>query len=416
MATRVNYNTKEVGLDAITLAGRIRLGRVQSAEIAANLPNTQIAELGSDKFVGRVFDPAEVTATVQALDVGPRTDFFLAGKDFVTAASGTYVELQEMKYSCLVQTFKALNSTDIAQSLFVPGARLNRYTVNYAVGQDLTEEFAFDATDRRWLKYDVAVASGVTASGSLTFSPAARILKDGTYVLSVFASGVGYLPQETILASTATTVTLDTTSVPDGTYIVVMYHSDLSNQWEYTYQEPHVAPGYTPPPDQPVGMRGYNAEVYLVKSGVSNDRIYRAQTLNLQAQFPTTRVQELGNEAVVGYSDGIPDITGSLEIMTFDFHLQEQLSGDTSGDNWSPNDLGTGDWGLLIKLYRRGVNRSTTKPDKEIFVAALDITSETNRAQANQDARQTFNIAARNGKLFIAKGTFSDGTGLPWTV
>lgn len=414
MATRVNYNTKEVGLDAITLAGRIRLGRIQSAEVVANLPNTQVAELGSDKFVGRVFDPATVTATVQALDVGPRTDFFLAGKDFVTAASGTYLELQEMKYACLVQTFKALGTNDIAQSLFVPGARLNRYTINYAVGQDLTEEFVFDATNRRWLKYDVAVASGVTASGSITFSPNARVLKDGTYVLSVFASGVGYLPQETILASTATTVTLDTASVPDGTYIVIMYHSDLSNQWEYTYQEPHVAPGYTPPPDQPVGMRGYNAEVYLVKSGVSNDRIYRAQTLNLQAQFPTTIVQELGNEAIVGYSEGIPDITGTFEIMAFDFHLPHQLSGSTTGDNWSPNELGTGNWGLLIKLFRRGVDRSTTKPDKEIFAKELDITSETNRAQANQDARQTYAVAVRDGQLRICKGTFQDSGGLPW--
>jgi len=404
MASRVSIPFKETGIDVITLAGRTRLGRVQSAEIGANLPNTQVQELGSDKNVGRVYDLAEVTATVQALDVGPRTPFALAGLDWAVVPSGTRIELQDMKYSCLVQTFKGLNTDDIAQSLYVPGAKLSRVTYNYTVGGDATEEYAFDATDRKWLKYDVGVASGVTSGGSLTFSPNARILKDGTYILSAFASGIGYLPQETLTGSTATTVTFDTATVPDGTPVVVTFHTDLTDQWDYTYQYPHVPPGYTPPPDQPVGMRGFNVEVYLVASGVSDIRLYRVQTLNLQAQFPTTRVNELGTEAVVGYTEGIPDITGSLEILTYDFLTQQRLSGDTTGDNWGPNELGAGNYGLLVKVFRRGVNRGSVGPEKTMWIPHLEVTQETDRAQVGQDSRQTFNIAAREGNLYIFKG------------
>ena len=408
----VSLSFKTSAVDSVTLAGRTRLGRVQNAEFGTNLPNTLIQELGSDRNVGRVYDLADITVTVNAIDVGARNSFALAGIDWASVPSGTYIELQDMKYTCLVESFKSLSTDDIAQTLFVPGAKLNRVTFNYAVGSDATEEYQFNGTDRKWLKYDVAVASGVTAtSGVFTFSPDARVLKDGSYILAAFASGIGYLAPEVITASTATTATFDSNTVADGTPVLVAYHADLSNQWDYTYQYPHVAPDYTPPPDQPVGMRGFGAEIYLVKSGQSNNRVYRAQTLNLQAQYQTTKVQELGTESVVGYSDGVPDITGTLEILLHDFLLQQQLAGDTVGDNWTPNELGNGEYGILVELYRRGVDRAVVGPEKSVFFRTMEITGETDRSQVGSDTRQSWQIAVRDGNCYICRGAF---TALPW--
>lgn len=411
MAKRVSLSFKETGVDAITQGGRVRLSRVQRAEVSANLPNTNVQELGSNKYVGRLFDLPEVTATVSAMDVGARNVFTLAGRDWASAPSGTYVEAQDIQYVCLAQTFKSQGSDDIARTLWIPGSKLERFSLNYSVGGDATEEFSFNSTNRRWLKYDVAVASGsVTASGTLAFTPAARQLKDGRYVLSAFASGTGYLPMETITASTANSVTFDSNVAP-GTPVVVAYHTDLSNQWDYTYEYPNVAPGYTPTPDQPVGVRGFGVEVYLTKSGQTNNRVYRAQTVTLQGQYPNTRVNELGSEEVVGYMDGIPDVTGTIEILTHDFRLHELLSGDVNGteDNFDPNELGTGDWGLLIKIYRRGVDRAVFGPEKTVYVPMLDVTQDQNSSQVGQDHRETYNIASRTGEVYFYKGNFN-----PW--
>jgi hypothetical protein len=414
MASRVSINYKETAIDAISYAGRYRLGRVQRADVGANLPNTPVKELGSDKLVGRIFDLPEVTATVNAFDVGARTAFTLAGVDWASAASGTRIEAQEMRYVCLAQSFKgAGTSNDIARTLYVPGAKLERFSYNYSVGGDATEEYSFSAVDRRWLKYDVATASGtLSASGTMTFSPAARVLKDGTYVLSIFASGLGYITHDAITAQSATSVTLDTASVPASTPVLITYHADLTDQWQYTYDYPHVAPGYTPPPDQPVGVRGWGVEVYLVESGQINQRVYRAQTCTIQGQYPNTKIQELGNEAIVGYIDDIPEITGTLDIIQSDFRLQELLMDDSTGDNWDPNELGSGDWGLLVKVFRRGANRAND-PEKTLWLPALDITQEQNQSQVGQDSRVTFNFSSRTNECFVYKGAPTGGVLVP---
>src|SRR5258706_10918074 len=207
-------------------------------------------------------------------------------------------------------------------------------------------------TTSRWLRHDVGYSTGTIAGGSVAIS-GARLLKDGRYVLAVYASGTGYVPIDAVTASSASSVTFDTTKIADGTPVMVVFHTDLTDQWEYTHEYPHVRSGYTPPPDQPVGVRGWGVEVYLVGSGVTGQKVLRAQTCTIQGQQQTTRVMELGNEEVVGYSDGIPDVTGTLEIMQHNFHLQELLAGDAdaSEDDYTPMELDGGDYGLLVKIW-----------------------------------------------------------------
>lgn len=403
---RITYSFKETGIDAISLAGRTRLGRVQNSDIGANLPNTPVQELGSNKLVGRIFDIPEVTVSISSIDVGARTAFLLAGKNWATAPSGTFVELQDIDYVCLAQTFKSDSTDDIARTLFVPGAKLDSLSMNYSVGGDATEDYSFQANSTRWLKYDVAIASGVvSASGTLAFGGAARVLKNGRYALAVFGPD-GYLPEEAILSSTAGGVVLDTTKIAAGQPVLAAFHTDLAGQWDYTHEYPHVPFGYTPLPDQPVGVRGWGVELFLVKSGQANTRVYRAQSVTIQGQLQTTKIQELGNEQIVGYSDGIPEVTGTIEIMQHDFKLHEILSGDDAGaeDNFDPNELGTGNYGLMVKVWRRGADRIATGPEKTVWIPAIDVTQESTRAQVGQDVSQTFNWSSRSGEVFIFKG------------
>lgn len=394
MSNRVSISFKENAVDIMNEGGQTRLGRVQRFEMNSNLPNTVINELGSNKQVGRIFDLAEVSATVSSIDVGARTVFHMAGLNWASAPSGTMIEAQDIGYVCLVQKFKSRASDDIARTLVVPGAKLDSISLNYSVSGDATEDFSFQGTTRTWLRYDAALVSGVVSAGDLAFS-GARQLKDGSYFLALFDEN-GFLPKETATASSASSVTVGTAY--NGQTLFAVIHRDETNEWDYTWEEV--------PTTMPVGVRGWGVELYLVKTGETDTKIYRAQNFTLNAQFPTQRVMELGNEEVVGYSDQIPEVTGTLEIMLHDFKLLEQLSDDDDSleDNWTPQDLSGGGWGIEARLWRRGADRLTTEPEKVVWVPELEMTQDSNNSQVNQDAMQTFNWASKNGNVYFSKG------------
>jgi hypothetical protein len=413
MSARISIPFKETGIDVITFGGRTRLSRVQSVDISANMPATPVQELGSNRLVGRIFDVPEITVSISSMDVGARTAFTMANVPWASAAMNTGIELQNISYVCLAQTYKEQAGNDIARTLYIPGAKLDSLSMNYSVNGDATEDFSFQASKYVLLRYDVAIASGqIGAGGVFTFSPNARVLKNGLHVLSVFTNQ-GYQPLDVIQSTTPTSVTFDTNRLPVGTDVLITYHADLTNQWQYTHEYPNVPPGYTPAPDQPVGMRGWGIEIFLVRTGGAR-RVLRAQTCTIQAQMNTQRIQELGNEDVVGYVDNIPEITGTLEVMSNDMRLYRWLAGDNAEteDNFNPSELGRGDWGMLIRMWRRHANRQTDTPEKTIWVPMLDITQATDRAQVGQDTMLTFNWASRDNRLFIYKGNHPDFTTL----
>lgn len=422
MAQRVSVSFKETAVDLFTSAGRTRLGRVQNANVSANVPNTPVQELGSDQLVGRVYDIAEVTMTVSAIDAGVRNLFAMAGMNWTEVASGTYVRADQVCEVCLAQTFKNQCNDDVSPTLFVEGARMDQYSVNASVGGDITEEYSFQANDRRWLKYDVAMASGTVAANTFAIpaDPAARQLRNGNYYLSIFAEDPtcsGACPvlvsDEAITAQTATQLTFDPDYVADGSLVTVAYHADMDNQWDWTHEDPNGSFGAidTGVDAQPVGIRGWGVEVWLVDvqdspTGAwnSESRIYRAQTASVQASFPLTKVQELGTEKYIGYTEGVPEVTGSLEILQHDFKLQDQMFDTLAEDNSATVDIGATNWGLYIKMFERGVDRDAVGPVKTIWVPQIELNQETNATQVGQDTRLTFNYSSKTGELYFYKG------------
>lgn len=419
-SNRVAVSYKEVGVDIITGSGRYRLGRVQRNEVSTNVPNTPIEELGSNKRVGRIFGTPEVTATIQAIDVGGRNLFAMAGMNYDTVASGSYLEASDFCEVCLATTYKSACTNDISPTLFVEGARLDRISWNYSVGGDSTEEYSFQADGRRFLSYDVVMESGTLSGGSnnqFTFSGTPRQLSDGKYHLAAFINDAtcsgcaSYIRPDAILTSTETEVTFDTEKVDAGSHVTVVYHTDLDNQWGWTWEEPNPVSTYTDTgmADQPVGSQGWGVEVYLVEvqespSGVfsTNEKVYRGQSCSIQAAFTLNRVQELGNEDYVGFWEGNPDVTGTLEIIQHDFDLEKKLTGAT--DSSSGKDLGPTTYGLLVKMYERAVDRTTTPPFKTIWIPQIEVTQETNSNQVGQNSTQTYNWNSQTGEVYIYKG------------
>jgi len=425
MGQRVSVSFKETAVDIFTPVGRTRLGRVQNANVSAQVPNTPVQELGNDRLVGRIFDIPDVTMTVSAFDVGVRNLFAMAGLNVNDVASGTYIRADQICPVHLAQTFKGQCNDDVSPTLWVENARMDRYSINCSVGGDVTEEYSFQANDRKWLRYDVAFATGTVAAGTAAIpaDPAARALKNGNYYLSIFAedptcSGACavVLSQEAVTSNTATSITFNPAYVPDGTDVSIMYHADMTNQWDWTHEDPNGSFGAanTGYDNQPVGIRGWGVEVQLVEvqesptgAFVTTERVYRAQTASVQASFPLTKIQELGTETYIGYTEGVPEVTGTIEILQHDFILQDQLFDTLASDNSSAIDIGETNWGMIVKLYDRGVDRTTVGPVKTIWVPQIELNQESNATQVGQDTRLTFNFSSKTGELYFYKGARS---------
>jgi hypothetical protein len=399
--SRVSIPYMHEAVDVVTQSGRTRLSRVQRFEVNSNFPNTPVNELGSDRRVGRIFDIPEVTATLSIMDVGVRSAFTMAGLDFSTVPTGYSVGINDFGYVTLVQPFKAQAGNDIVRTLVVPGAKVESIALNYSVGGDATEDYTFNASTRHYLRYDAVAVSGVVASGGVFTIPGgnARQLRNGRYFICVFGPN-GYIPDNAVTSSSATTVTFNTSLVPVNTPVVVLVHRDETDQWRYTYE--------VTPSTEPIGVRGWGVELYLVQSGQSNRRVFRAQSCTLNIAYNSEPVNELGSEYRVGYNVKVPDVTGTIEIMKHDFRLPELLSGDNNDssprEHWDVNELSGGGWGLEIRVYRRGVDRSTTAPEKTIWVPEIEITSEVNSSNVDQDSMYSFDWASRTSQVYFYRG------------
>lgn len=393
--SRVSIPYMYEAVDVINQLGVTRLARVQRFETNVNFPNTPVNELGSDRRVGRIFDIPEVTVTLSSMDVGARTAFHLAGVNYATAPSGTRVGVNDFGYVCLAQKFKAQAGNDVVRTLVVPGAKVESIALNYTVNGDATEDFTFNGTTRHYLRYDAVLVSGVVTGGQITMS-GARQLRNGSYFLCLFNNN-GYLPNSVATASTASSITFNTNEVPNGTQVYALIHRDENDLWDYTYN--------LTPANLPVGMRGWGIEIYLVQSGQSNQRVYRAQSCTVNVTYNSQPINELGNEERVGYSDTVPDVTGTLEIMKHDFRLLELLSGDNQGtrDNWPTADLSGGGWGIEIRMYRRGADR-TQGPEKTIWIPEIEITAENNSSQTEQDSMYSVDWSSKTSEVYFYKG------------
>lgn len=389
---------KGVGIDASTLAGKFRLGRVQSVSPNVTVPNQSVQEIGSDKRVGHSFDTPEVSFTIDGLDVSARNMFSLAGVNYETATSGTYIEYQQLQYSTLSLPFKKAINDDIEKTLVVPCARLTGWSFNYSVGnQNATENFTFQGIGYRELDNDLVWASGTVAAGSVSFPSTPLALEDGSYVVSVYASGTGtngYVPLSSITSTSLSAITFNTTDVPNGTFVAFTYHRDLSLQWDYTYQIGTIA-------QDPVAVQGRRVEIYLTTGNpiTASGRLYLLQSVTGQAQTQVNKIEELGSEEAVGYTDDIPNITGTLDLFVNDFSIDDQLFG-ASGNDLSASSLGESGYGMLIKIFR---SKTRTTPEKTIWIPALDITGLQDQVQVGNDVRKTYNWASRYGNAYIYK-------------
>lgn len=395
----VSIPFKHVAVRVVGPRDEYLAARIQRLDMPANIPTTDIDELGNPRHAGTVRDIAEVTASIQAYDVSIKLFAALTGTN-PNSYPGGGVDISELGDVDIIGVIRDQSVADYAKSVHLRRCRVDSFTFTYSVDGEATEEYTFMGSEKRWFKHDIIVDNYTSANSSpLSLSATPLQLKNSNFIISYVQDG-NYYTEVTVAPTAgegeyrrvgATIVT------PDAivTYAVAVYHANTgSNLW-------------TDINDQsiPAAVRGKDIPVYI-----DAGRIDRVQSVTIRGTFPVERIEEMGNANVAGYITQVPQVTGDLTVLDTDFELISLFTtGNTSSSDteFQLCEYTAEDISLEIRIL--DPSDSCELPGsgtvlKTIYIPAITITSEGHTTNVGGSAQQTFGWRSTTGECIIYSG------------
>jgi hypothetical protein len=397
MAKRLAVPSKELQLFIIGPRDSFKASRIQRASLNAEVPTTDVDELGNPTHAGTVKDTPNVTVSFSAFDVGVKVFSALTGTDPDTypAAGVDISALSEVDVAFFV---KDPDVSDYVKSLHGHRLQVRDFTFNYSVDGDSTEDYTAIGSERRYLKYDVIMDKFTTGTTSFTLTQTPIQLKNGNYALSVTLDGE-YLTEVSGAPATGEYRVVGTTLTTGDTrtaQVIAVYHADpAGNNW--TDVDDDV---------MPASIRGKDVDISIA----TND-ILRAQSVSINGNLNVQAVKELGNRAVVGYQRQVPTVEGTLTVLDTDNELISLLTDGeilASGvSEWQPGE-GCIDTTLelLIKLQDPCDDTVPYTVLKTVRIPDMTLTTDNFQGQVNQNGTITFNWRSVTGQCLIYSGEY----------
>jgi len=396
MAKQSAIPFKEVKPVVIGAAGAYDVARVQRLDVPVNLPTTDIDELGNYLHAGQVTDLPEVSGTIQAMDVSAKLYAALIGTAYASFTSSDISNLSNIDF---VAEIKSDTISDIAKSLHVRKAKISGFTYTYSIDGEATEEYTFQATEKRWLKYDVVVEDLGTTGTSLSLANTPITLKNTHKLLSFIVDGTYWteVADGAVLTSnqysvSGTTVTLFSSP---ATASIAVYHFNATNDWTYISDS-----------TIPAAIRGKNVTVALKAANVN-----RVQSVTIRGTFPTTPVKEMGTTSIIAYVDGVPSVEGDISVLDTDTELIALFAtGEVTPADVEFNicEFTSSGISLEVVLYDPALDCNlpiaSGTVQKTIYIAGITITSEGHSTNVGGQATQTFGFKSTLGDCAVYKG------------
>jgi len=393
MATRIAIPFSEIRLRVVGPKDSFSATRIQRLDVPTTLPSTTVDELGNNQHAGVVTDIPDVTATFAAMDVSHKLYSYLTGTD-PAAFPASGVDVNTMDYLDIIADVKDKSLSDFIKSMHVKRARVTGFTFTYSVDGESTEEYTCGASMKRWFKNDIVVDQydGPDA-GPLTLTETPITLKNGDELLSFIVNGVYWdedaTPSGEEYSVTGTSVTLGQ-SLAAGESAQAVYHANpAGTNWAYVSDA-----------TIPAAVRGKDVPVKI-----DVNEIERVQSVTIRGTFPATRVTEMGNDEVVGYTTQVPVITGDITVLDTDTELIGLLV--TGELNPSDTEFGVtefeNDLSLEVKILDPADETNATVL-KTVYIPQMTITSEGHTSAVGGNVTQTYGWESTTAQCIIYSG------------
>jgi hypothetical protein len=395
MAKRLAVPFKEMQLRVVGPTGEFKASRIQKLDINANIPSTDVDELGNNLHAGVVTGTPEVTATFSAMDVSVKIFAALTGTD-ATAYPAQGVSISQLGEVDIVGQVKDAKLADYIKSVHGRRLQITGFNYTYNVTGESTEEYTAQGSEKRWFKNDITVDKFATGTTSFTLTETPIQLKNGNYALSAILDGV-YLDEVSGAPATGqyrVVGTTLTTGDSRNSQLVVVYHTNPAGT-NWTYISDSMIPA---------AVRGKNVPVLI---GVNN--IQRVQSVTIRGNFPNQKIEEMGNTSVVGYTTMPAQVTGDLTVLDTDLELIALLQ--TGSLNPADTEFplcGYTVSGLSLELQIQDPTNTCTPSGlgvlKTVYIPQISITSEGHSTNVGNNAQQTFGFKSVDGNLIVYSG------------
>lgn len=396
MAKKLAVPSKELQLHIVGPRDSFKASRIQRASLNAEIPTTDVDELGNSQHVGVVKDTPNVTVSFSAFDVGIKVFAALTGNDPDSYPAGG-VDISDLSEIDAIFYVKDSDVADYVKSIHGHRLQVRDFTFNYSVDGDSTEDYTAIGSERRYLKYDVVVDKFTTGTTSFSLSETPIQLKNGNYLLSVILDGnylteVSGVPGEGEYSVSGTTLTTGDTRTAQT---IVVYHADPSgNNWADVSDA-----------TMPAAIRGKDVDITIA----AND-IPRVQSISINGNLNVQAVKELGNKAVVGYQRQVPTVEGTITVLDTDNDLVSLFTEGVlgSGQEWQPGEgCSDTELELLIKLLDPCDDTTPYTVLKTVRVPNVTITSDGYTSTVNQNVTVTYNFKSNTAQCLIYSGEYT---------
>jgi len=387
---RLAIPSKEIQLHLVNGLGKNVVARVQRLDFNSDIPSTTIDQLGSASHVGDSKDTPNITLTFSAFDVGVSIFSYLTGTDN-TAYPPTGVDISALSEIDAIAYIKSATNTDYVKGAHLKRLQIRDFTLNYSVDGEATEDYTAVGSEKRWFSKNIVVDSYTTGTTSFTLTQTPILLKNGNKGLSVILDDV-YLTEVSAAPATGEYRIVGTTLTTYESLVancVVVYQADfVGSEWSDV-----------PADGDPIAIKGKDIPIEIAANSIS-----RVQSVTVNGNLNSQAVKEMGNQAVVGYVNQVPEVTGSITVLDTDTELISLLlyGVTVSGTEYQPGtSCVSSTIPLEIKMYDPC---DITTIVKTVFLDNISIVGDAYTSNVNQNASQTFNWKSETGHLVVYSG------------
>lgn len=305
--------------ELIHVGNQVLIDRIQTGGPGnLNIPTEKINELGNYESVATTRDIADLTFTMESLDVSAEVEATLLARDYGALAQGAMLDLAAARPMDVVGQIKAgktaANPFNVVASVAVPFLTLESASYRFGLRDNASQNFGlrgdsiFYAGGSSYVEEETGSGAGGQAV-PFTNAPIpynGDVLAGTRYALAVTLVNSGKrLVLGAEYTETASGVTV-VEAVPATETIRVVYQSAVVAAYP---QASHAVASAT----RPAAIKGKDIEIRVGGNTVT-DRWSSIQSATIDWRVTLDRDEEFGNAQIVAQDFDVPAVTGTVEI------------------------------------------------------------------------------------------------------
>lgn len=303
--------------------------RAQSFDVNAQVPTEIIDELGNEKHAGIISAPAEITFALSVLDTGIDLTRTLIGDSAATQVELDRLMGARVDYVGVVRD----NAGQFFRSVYVKDAAINSLSYGFDVAGNATEAYGFMGDNLTVLDGFVVTKEFTISANGSDFS-----LESGDEPIQTkkdsYFEGAHLLRLTKKENGISTSLHQEEYTFHPVTKKIAPAGGVKQNQvWTVVFYTQN--PAYSPSPDfgsiLPPAVRGEFTPLSIGVTG--KEQIPRLQSASIQVGFQQLKVPQLGSRQVLHAPGGVPQVSGSFNVLMNDLSLRKLLTYGSSSSN-----------------------------------------------------------------------------------